>query len=636
MQARLRQEDDSIMYARRIQLINYGPIGHLDINFPFSGDDMPKPVVLVGENGSGKSVFLSPIANGLVSAKGTAYPDSAEVETGRVYKLRSDRYIKTGHESYFARVDFSDDLYIAELRTLQPKESNQSTPEGVIGTDAVKLWEDIPDGSRENPKTSFTRDPFGGPAEQQKEIDANVTRRCILYFPADRFEDPAWLNADNLTARAEHRERKIVQGTTARRVIASSSLRANQNWLFDAVYDSRVFEAQHQTRLVSVEQDPVPRTTIEELVTYEGAATALFVAAVQITRQVLQQPNLRFSITPRQSRVVGVETNGSLIVQNIFQLSTGEVSLLNMFLSILRDYDLSDAPFSRADDVQGIVVVDEIDLHLHVRHQYEVLPQLIQMFPKVQFIVTTHSPLFVLGMRNAFGDDGFDIYRLPDGHQINAEEFSEFGEAYQAFADTRKHADKLRTAIEQANGPVLCFEGRTDVSYVKRAAELLERTDLLDGIAIQHTDGEGNLWKAWGGLTISLAARISSKVVFVADCDSRHNDASRGMLVWRRIPKIAVNPVKHGIENLFSGETLQKALDDDPSFVKEVITTKDPRAAESIEEEKWILDDAWKSALCNWLCKYGTKDDFQHFKAVFDMLEDVLRQANGGDAPAQG
>ena len=54
------------MYAKRIQIDNYGPIDQLDITFPFEGD-IPKPVVLVGENGSGKSILLSHIVNGLTS-----------------------------------------------------------------------------------------------------------------------------------------------------------------------------------------------------------------------------------------------------------------------------------------------------------------------------------------------------------------------------------------------------------------------------------------------------------------------------------------------------------------------------------------------------------------------------------------
>ena len=63
-------------------------------------------------------------------------------------------------------------------------------------------------------------------------------------------------------------------------------------------------------------------------------------------------------------------------------------------------------------DVQGIVLIDEIDLHLHPRLQRELVPRLRKTFPKTQWIVTTHSPL-VLGNfdaseiialdRNSFG-----------------------------------------------------------------------------------------------------------------------------------------------------------------------------------------------------------------------------------------
>ena len=71
------------MYVRRIQLSNYGPIENLDIEFPFDGD-APKPVVLVGENGSGKSILLSHIVNGLIVSKGIAYPEAPEIELGKV------------------------------------------------------------------------------------------------------------------------------------------------------------------------------------------------------------------------------------------------------------------------------------------------------------------------------------------------------------------------------------------------------------------------------------------------------------------------------------------------------------------------------------------------------------------------
>ena len=49
----------------------------------------------------------------------------------------------------------------------------------------------------------------------------------------------------------------------------------------------------------------------------------------------------------------------------------------------------------RLDENQGIVMVDEVDLHLHPAWQAELLPRLAGALPRIQFIATSHSPLLV-------------------------------------------------------------------------------------------------------------------------------------------------------------------------------------------------------------------------------------------------
>ena len=44
---------------------------------------------------------------------------------------------------------------------------------------------------------------------------------------------------------------------------------------------------------------------------------------------------------------------------------------------------------------QGIVMIDEVDLHIHPRWQMKLLPRLASRLPRIQFIVTSHSPLLV-------------------------------------------------------------------------------------------------------------------------------------------------------------------------------------------------------------------------------------------------
>ena len=48
--------------------------------------------------------------------------------------------------------------------------------------------------------------------------------------------------------------------------------------------------------------------------------------------------------------------------------------------------------------LHGIVIIDEIDLHLHPKYQKLFVQKLTELFPKIQFIVSTHSPIPLLGV----------------------------------------------------------------------------------------------------------------------------------------------------------------------------------------------------------------------------------------------
>ena len=209
------------MYTKGIHILNYGPITHFDIELPFDGD-IPRPIVLVGENGSGKSVVLSHIVNGLVAAKGVAYPETPEVEAGKVFKLRSPRYIRPGAEWCYARVDYENGLFTGEFTARrQKKEYVDSPPE--FPTDQVKNgWALMPEDSNSRLISNIDRN-------KETEIRDIFEKRCALYFPHNRSEEPAWLNQDSLEARAEYMDIKHLQHYTNRKLINYSSLKDNQN-----------------------------------------------------------------------------------------------------------------------------------------------------------------------------------------------------------------------------------------------------------------------------------------------------------------------------------------------------------------------------------------------------------------------
>lgn len=603
------------MYTKRIRIANYGPIDHLDIALPFE-EDTPKPVVLVGENGSGKSIVLSHIVNGLIVAKDAAFPETPEIEHRKVFKLRSGFYIKSESEYYFGRVDFEDDLFVAELRTRKSKEEYETAPIELSDLVIQDAWNEL------EPQKNDYFFAAGSTPNNESKVKALFAKRCVLYFPPNRFEDPAWLNEDNLKAQAQYMDLKHIQGHTERRVINYSPLHDNQKWLFEVVYDQRVFELQIANQFIATAQGNL---TVPIFSGYFGNATSVYSIALLLVQTITRRQDARFGIGKRRNRVVSLTSDVTgQIVPNIFQLSSGETSLLNLFLSILRDFDVCGTPFSQAADIRGVVVVDEIDLHLHVVLQREILPKLIRMFPNVQFVVTTHSPLFIQGMQEVFGEDGFSLYRLPQGHRISPEEFSEFANAYRAFTETLRFSSDMRAAIEGAQKPMVFVEGSTDTRYIHRASQLLGKEAMLDGIELRDGNGASNLKKIWD--TSKHIEFVTQRTVLLFDCDNKDlvND-KRGMLFREVVPMQVDNPVLAGIENLFGRETLRKARLHKSAFIDvDPARTRTVRGELQDLREEWTINKYEKTNLCHWLCENGTQEDFQGFQVILELLEGLL------------
>lgn len=77
---------------------------------------------------------------------------------------------------------------------------------------------------------------------------------------------------------------------------------------------------------------------------------------------------------------------------NVAQLSDGERNMLALIGDLARRLSILNPSLQNPNDGAGIVLIDEIDLHLHPRWQREVMAKLEATFPNCQFIITTHSP----------------------------------------------------------------------------------------------------------------------------------------------------------------------------------------------------------------------------------------------------
>jgi predicted ATP-binding protein involved in virulence len=79
----------------------------------------------------------------------------------------------------------------------------------------------------------------------------------------------------------------------------------------------------------------------------------------------------------------------------INQLSDGEKCLLVMVSDLARRLAIANPGIADPLQGEGIVLIDEIELHFHPKWQRGILPTLSSTFPNCQFIVSTHSPQIV-------------------------------------------------------------------------------------------------------------------------------------------------------------------------------------------------------------------------------------------------
>ena len=112
-------------------------------------------------------------------------------------------------------------------------------------------------------------------------------------------------------------------------------------------------------------------------------------------------------------------------------------------------------------------------------------------------------------------------------------------------------------------------------------------------------------------------------IILLYDCD----EAKRGTkdnVIQRTIPMKDNNPLKKGIENLFDKPVLERALDSSEAFIDVRKNSKRVRGVWIEKPEEWTVNNDEKTNLCDWICENGTVDDFQHFKCIFDLLENQL------------
>lgn len=491
-------------FVRRIVIKNRAPFAE-GIDLAFCDKSIN---VLSGINGKGKSTLLSYIMDAWVEITRDVFTTTYEDRPNKYYRISSPLYDIDSNKPSCVYIRFNNDgqdVDYVDVRNVHSKEEYVSLFPSVNLVSYDQIRHDI-ERNASSKKVSL---------KDSKKIQDIWLSNVVTFFSSYRHLLPNYLNQCYKEG-VEYTTRSGFSDELPNPLEVKLDIRALVNWLMDVTIDAELYKRYKDT----------PRGKID--VTPENV---LWDNVLGIVRSALiskyPDRNVRLAITKRANRGqrVSVTNNAGNVTYcpSVYNLSSGELEVLSIFCEILRQADrlVNNIPLG---SISGIVLIDEIDLHLHIRLQNEVLPSLLNLFPNVQFIVTSHSPFLNMGLA-AQAKNRSNIIDLDNGGIMTAPETSQqYEEVYKLMLGEKNRLAKdiqiLRAEIQQTQKPIVVTEGKTDVKHIKKALEALgleQRFDFLP--EDKQPDGWSNVNALIENIVKTFVVGLPKKVIAIFDRD---------------------------------------------------------------------------------------------------------------------
>ncbi|WP_280571114.1 AAA family ATPase, partial [Chromohalobacter sp. 296-RDG] len=307
----------------------------------------PRLTLLMGANGSGKTTLLDGIAIGLGEIL-TYLPGVA----GMTFKKRGDLHQRGNHLAPYTRITLETFQGLAWDR-LQRRDNSKKTVGEIPPGQGVKVLKQHLDSTIINPWSadeSFELPVFAYYGVSRALLDLPLSRKG---FPKSHERFDALANALN----------------------ADTRFKSAFIWFYNKENEEHRLQKQHKSFDV----------TLSELDAVRRAIMRLF---PDLSEPHIELNPLRFA----------VKQQGEWL--NIAQLSDGYQTLLGLIIDLSSRMAMANPDLDDPLAAEAVVMIDEVDLHLHPEWQRRVVGDLLTTFPNTQFIVTTHSPFIVEALNN--------------------------------------------------------------------------------------------------------------------------------------------------------------------------------------------------------------------------------------------
>lgn len=349
------------MNISNLKIENFRNIEAIDLQVPHDN----KVICMVGENGSAKTSVLSLIAEAIVSRTKLKFPNFS-LSNGKRYRLLTTTEIGPKNDFYkvslsyksMTPVEFLYKKFVAKTADVPRELYAEDFPGKVLPSNGIFSLE------------SSTLDSLGAD-------DDFLRKNVFLIRPGGRYERYEYEILDTAT-QTNVLVRDAYDGEMPYPFVVSHSGDDFQTIMLNMVFDARIG--------------------------YEQSKNSFDWISV-LLQKITGKDFGNIKISPMPFRQIVSMKFGSLKY-----LSQGELDLLVTIVSVLQQqlyFYFSYSPeerekynISSALDVPGIVLIDEVDLHLHPKAQESYLKILTEYFPHIQFVITTHSPFIVRGLPN--------------------------------------------------------------------------------------------------------------------------------------------------------------------------------------------------------------------------------------------
>lgn len=469
-----------------LQIYNRAPFDNLNLKFANSN-----LAVLSGINGAGKTTIISYLVDSFYELAKKGFASEFESVQNKYYRISSTVSVLDNSKLSFVYFRFQHDEgnfdYI-DIRNLGAEEEFSKS----VSIESPIAYATIKQKIKDNTTLKYST------LTDKNKIVNLFNNQILTYFPAYRYEVPSYLNDPYKVTLNFHNEMSYT-GFLTNPIEVTSDIPDLANWIMDIILDAQLYKGTAQNTQVQI----------------NSIFTALLKSKIKVP--------VRLGIGPRHSGATRIQVinqvTGKSVYPSIFSMSSGELALLSLFGELIRQADNLGYTFS---SISGIVLVDEIDKHLHIKLQKEVLPQLIKLFPHIQFIVTSHSPFFNLGLSSE-SPTFYRIFDLDNHGLLCTPQCNElFNEVYEMMVtENARYARKYEAILaetQKATIPMVITEGKTDWKHLKSAMKALGISDLnIEFYEYEETMGDIALMQLLEQFSIIAPNR---KIIGIFDRDN--------------------------------------------------------------------------------------------------------------------